>query len=429
MTIFNKVFVIILSTFLFSACNSGGNDNQDPASTDPTTDRGLMKKTDAERVAAAIVNGYSGMLDAQSYPMALIIGDLVSSNPTTTNPRTCLVSGTYNLDFTDSDGSGNISAGESSDVSFNNCYGATSAPVSGAIHQDLINFDADFSDSSIIATTVRRWNAHYVYNKFSRNDISTAELTRFNGEFTFDYQVQNTQNFTGWTLDTSSKDLRYTNSLGSVFLKDLAIAYTYDEGKDTLTAKFSGSIEDALGPVTIEGDITTKDYSTVTPSTSGTLEVTSQISFLLISIYDNFSFDLSLDSDNDGAYDFSWQYTPAAAQTMTFEGIWDVYHSASPGPDNEVVEFSGDTISYRNDFMELFSGTFTDTSDQTMNRMQITLTNSSNPFNVGKTGNCIYQFSAGGSALTLACNDPGVSGYPPSFLPATGVSILDLVKQ
>ena len=425
MTTSNKFLAMVLSTFLFSAC--GGGSNEDPAPPDPVTKSGLMTKTDAERVAAAIMNGYIGMLDAQTYPMVLVIGDLISSSSTTSNPHDCLTSGTYTLDFVDSDGSGAISAGESSDVSFDNCYGATSAPVNGSIHQDLINFDADFSDASIIATNIRRWNAHYNYNNFSRNDISSSELTRFNGDFTFDYQIQNAQNFTGWTLDTGTKDLRYTNSLGSVLLKDLAIAYTYDEGMDTLTAIFSGSIEDALGPVTIEGDITTTGYSTTTPSMSGTLEVTSQLSFLLISISDNFTFDLSLDSEDDGAYDFTWQYTPAP-QTTAFEGIWDVY-GGNPGPNNEVVEFSGNAISYRDDSMEYFSGTFVDTSDLSANRMQITVASSTNTSSVGKTGNCIYQFSMSGGALTLACNDPGISGYPQDFTPATGVLILDLVKQ
>ena len=150
-------------------------------------------------------------------------------------------------------------------------------------------------------------------------------------------------------------------------------------------------------------------------------------SFLMISINDNFSFDLSLDSNNDGVYDFTWQYVPVAAQTNTLENIWEVYHNGSPGPDNEIVEFSGDTFSYRNDFTEFFSGTFVDTSDLSMNRLQITVTSSTNPDAIGKTGNCIYQFSAGGTSLTLACNDPGASGYPQDFTPATGVLILDLV--
>lgn len=425
----NKALIIALSILILTACNGESSNNQDPAGTNPTTKSGVITKTDADRVAAAIMNGYTGMLDAQSYPMILILGDLVSTSDTTSNTRNCLTSGTYTLDFTDTDGSGNISAGESSDISFADCYGSASVPANGKIHQDLLNFDADFSSSSIMATTVRRWNAHYVYNNFNRRDIYSAELTRFDGEFTFDYQEQNTQTLTGWTLDTSSKDLRYTNDLGSVFLKDLAINYQYDKVKDVLTATFSGSIEDALGPVTIEGDITTTDYSTSTPSMSGTLFVTSQISFLMVSVNDNFTFDLSLDSDNDGVYDFIWQYTPVPPLTTPLEGVWNLYLNGSPAPNNEVIEFSSDGITYRNDLEIYFSGTFVDTSDQTMNRLQFTVTSSINLNDVGKTGNCIYELSAGGTSLTLACNNPGVSGYPQDFTPVTGVDVLDLVKQ
>jgi len=417
---------VITISLILTGCGGTGSGDSNPVT--PSNKTGVMLKSDAERIAAALLNGYNGMLDAQTYPMAQIIGDLSSNS--TSNPYDCLSSGTYDLQLNDTDNNGTISAGESSDVTFDNCYGSASAPVNGKIHQDLLNLDAVFSGSTIIAADINRWNAHYTYTDFNRIDLVSQELYRFNGEYTFDYQIQNL----GWTLNADTKDLRYTNSQGSVLLKDVSIDSTYDQATDTLTTTLGvgGSIADPLGSITVKyGKITVTNFSTDTPSVTGNLEVSTPSSYLTMAITDDPNsppVNLYLDTDNDGFVDYIWQYDPAKAQTATLEGSWSVYQNGAPAPNHERVEFTSSTVSYLNDLTENFSGSYVDTSDVSMNSLQITVTSASDPNKVGQTVNCIYQFSVSGSALNLACNDPGVSGYPQDFIPASGVLTLYLVK-
>ena len=297
-----KIILTVVLGILLSAC--GSDSGSDPVLDNQET--GVINQVDAERIALAFANAFVGMQEAQSYTMGLIIGDLVSADPQEGNTQSCLFSGFYTRIFNDLDGSGNISAGESSDVSFNACIGAVSSPVNGSIHQQLINFDADFTDESIIATEIRRWNASYNFTSFSRTDASTLDRTQLDGGFSFDYQI----NTDGWTMDALSTDLQLTTFAGSVFMQDLGIQYTYIALTDRLTATYSGSIVDTIGTITADsGSLIINSLSASSQIVSGTLELHSQFSVLRISFSDLFLFDLSLDADNDGIFESSWQHS------------------------------------------------------------------------------------------------------------------------
>ena len=422
----NKIFVVCALVFTLTACSSGGGGGNPPTGQNPNPV--LWTTGDAERVAVSLANAFIGLQEAQVYPMVLIIGDMVSNNPTTTNPHVCLNSGSYILDFVDTDGSGNISSGESSDIAFTNCNGSSSTPVNGSIHQELYNFDADFTDSSIIATTIRRWNASYTFTNLNRFSLVTQEQLGFSGEVIFDYQVTNA----GWTQDTDTVDLMFSNSFGSVFMRDLSIDYVYDQATDTLTANLSGSIQDASGIVTVAAgsNIVISNYSSNTPTVSGSIEASNGISTVYIAFQDLMLFDLSLDANNDGVIDATWQYSFVQPNVpFTLEGVWDVYQGGVPSINNETVEFFGNQIFADDDSGALFSGTFVDTSDASTNRLQITVTYDLNPAYIGLVSNCIYQYDGTGLGLTLACREPGTVGYPANFMPAVGVAIFNLVKQ
>jgi hypothetical protein len=227
-------------------------------------------------------------------------------------------------------------------------------------------------------------------------------------------------------------DLSYSNSLGTVLMRDVAIDYTHDDLNDSLHADLSGTIESSVGPITIDNAslIHIANASTSTPDVSGFITVRSQFSTLSITMLDMFLFNLSLDTDNDGVFDFVWQYSPVPAQVPnTIQGDWNVYVGGNPSPTNAMMIFNGVNVSYQDDSGEAFGGTFADTSTATINRLQITLTRTRNSAQIGLVGNCIYQFDTSGFGLTLACNDPGAAGYPADFTAGAGVEVFDLSKQ
>jgi hypothetical protein len=268
----------------------------------------------------------------------------------------------------------------------------------------------------------------------NRTDITTRETTSFNGDFTFDYQVRNDQLLVGSTLDASTNNLEFSNSMGSVFMNDLAISYTTNEATDTVTAVITGSItDDVVGVITVEsGEITISNVSSNTPSVSGTLEVSSQSSYLLITFSDLFSFDLQLDTDNDSIFDDSWQYTLLAEPSpnpSSLVGVWDEYVGGVPSADDAYLEITGNTFSYSDNLGLISAGTYVDTSTNSEGRLQITTTSSINPEFVGTVTYCIYAFDQTGQELTLACNLPDVTMYPVDLIPTADVQVQELVKR
>lgn len=304
----NHLLFMVMVAALF-ACGGGGGSGTSTTGTTPPATSAIQNRADAERISAAAIDAFNNLNYLVAYSTTGVVSEMLpppnSSAPPLGMARACFNGGTYDAVLFDANGDGKISPGESGDVTFHGCVSPVSNPSNGAIHQHLINFDADFPPDSIFPTVIRRWDAEYTYTNYTRVDSATNANYSIDGYFAFTSAIRTT-GAPGADFSVHAKNLQITSMFGISDIVDLSYTMAEDSGANVSTILFTGSYRDAIaGSVNVTSSALT--LNGIPPSTqiTGTITLTSGLSILTV-VFTATTVDFTLDTNGNGMSVDTW---------------------------------------------------------------------------------------------------------------------------
>jgi hypothetical protein len=302
--ILRPAVVLVLSFAITSCGGGGGSSNNNPP---PVTPLGIQTRGDAERIGMSLLGAFNNIVYLEAYSLGGVLAEVMvgSDTPSFGTTSSCFYSGQFTLDLNDLNGDGQISSGESTDLTLDNCYSFNSSPVNGAVHEDLITFDADFPPNSIVPSLIRSWHVQYTYDNFTRVDATRGGNYFIDGSLLLEYDLR-TAGSAGTDSKLTTNKLTINTPEGDITTDDLAFTLATYDASDSEDIDITGSFLDpSVGLVTVSTGLLGVSNLSTTPVTSGTITVTNGVSILDVTFNSDGSIDFGLDSQGDGSID-SW---------------------------------------------------------------------------------------------------------------------------
>jgi len=418
-----NIYLLAIILFFVAGCGGGGDGGSgDPDPTNENTSTGVITEANLTPLVESFYTAFFGMQELQIYTTFNYMFEFVSSAPSEESTQACLESGTFTQTL---DGTGNLT-----NASFDNCGSPISSPINGSYSHDLIEINSQFGPGdTLFPTDITKWHAQFDFSSLTRVDTATGSNISADGIFEFDYEDVPIGNFIGWRMTVTTDNLSYSNSTGSVFMRDLLIDYTYIESTDRLSTNISGYIAHKnVGPIAVDASLLRiEGFQSDTPRLIGQIVLTSTYSKLTITFTDFDDYTFELDGDGDGVIDIVGDSNEPPGSNSSFEGIWSSVQESGNGGLDGTFEFLGNEIYIvDNADIDFIAGTFNDTSNDMQSRLDVVITGSIAPEYIGLTMLCSYELDGSGLTMRIGCNEPGVTTYPTELIPGPDIIIWGL---
>lgn len=214
----------------------------------------------------------------------------------------CLTGGTWTLERMDVDGNGQVSAGDISTVTFENCTGVLDGTVNGSLRQDLTALEAVY-DANGFPTDISVWQATYVFTNFSYQRDGLFK----SADGTLSVDVSDDPSTATLTTRFTAPALQVTEGQRSFTFAAFEAKTILNEAQATSAMEISGEITDsALGIYAVQTPqpVVTSTANAESPTfVQGKIILNGERSTLIANFLDDGSVLWEIDSNGDGAVD------------------------------------------------------------------------------------------------------------------------------
>jgi len=273
------ILSVISCAAILSACGGGGgNSTTPPATSNPpsSTPTSNVKLADSSNNYANVKTAYAAtMYAAQNVTNVyefLLEGVLLAANTTTAGTQTlsCSSGGSATLTLTDADNSKSITAGDSANVTFNNCQDTVNGtPV-------VISGSASFAvkaSTGTVNSANTDWTLTVDETASQLNMAAGGASALINGKMTLAVQYTGATRSSFVTATASNVTATHTSASGNqivVGMPNFALTDSYSASAGTDTVAFNGTLS-----ATFNKGASLLELSVATPtqlvSTSGTV--------------------------------------------------------------------------------------------------------------------------------------------------------------
>ena len=119
---------------------------------------------------------------------------------------------------------------------------------------------------------------------------------------------------------------------------------------------------------------------------------------------------------------------PSSQSTSELNGLWDAVEIDTNS--NSVIVIKGSDFSFDSQFgFESYQGQVQTTIVGNIHKLNVKVTQTSEPQFMGKTSLCIYNLNSEATQSTLACNPPGHGAYPTDYVATNLTRVFTLTKR
>jgi len=120
--------------------------------------------------------------------------------------------------------------------------------------------------------------------------------------------------------------------------------------------------------------------------------------------------------------------SPQGASTIGIEGTWDVIETDTNV--DSIIIIQGTSFSFDSQLTgESYEGEIHGSTVGNTRRLNVRVTQTSEPQFIGLTSLCIYTVNSNATQSTLACNPPGHSEYPTDYVSTNLTRVFELTKR
>lgn len=214
----------------------------------------------------------------------------------------CVGGGSWTYQRVDADNDGQLSAGDISTLSFENCAGELEGTVNGTLRQELVQLTGEF-DLATLPTQAFVWQANYTFTNFSLQRTGLKKQAHGSFGVNFNY-VPSTSTL---TANLSAPLLTLTEGQRSYTYTGFETTVVINEAQATQALAISGTVTDSvLGTYTVQTlqAIVAPLFDDANVNfIQGKLIVTGEKSTMTGNFLDNGSVRWEIDSNADGRID------------------------------------------------------------------------------------------------------------------------------